>query len=233
MITINRQSTADGVDTLYSSEYGQTFHSIHGALIEAEHVFLNGTGVKQRLLTGQPTCILEVGFGTGLNFWLTAHYSRLYDAPVHYVALENQLLPASIIAQLNHGQQCATIRDIRQDWLVWREKLPTPLPPAIWEWTVTGLHLELVIGEATTVELPSRPYQAIYQDAFSPAANPELWQPTFLAKLYRYLQPGGKLATYSVKRSVRQALQAVGFQVHKEPGPPGKREMLVADRPKC
>jgi tRNA U34 5-methylaminomethyl-2-thiouridine-forming methyltransferase MnmC len=227
---LQRRPTADGFDTFYSVQYGQTFHSSHGALAEARHVFLEGAGVAQRLAAALPARILEIGFGAGLNFWLTAQAGRLAQTPLHYVALEKRLLPASLLAQLNHGRLLAEISELRQAFLAWREGLPDPLPsPLCWQFGPL-LRLELILGDAAQVELPNYTYDAIYHDAFSPAANPELWTPAFFARLYPGLNPGGKLATYSAKGSVRRNLQAAGFQVQKRPGPSGKREMTVAYR---
>jgi len=229
---LSLQPTADGSDTLYSAQYRQTFHSTHGALIEAEHVFLNGAGGRARLDAGQPTRVLEVGFGTGLNFLLTAHHSRLAETALHYVSLEKNLLPAKTLDQLNHGQMLPAAADIRQAFLQWRAGLPQLAPPAKFRWDfVDLLVLDLAIGDATQGPIPNLGFHAVYHDAFSPDANPELWTPEFFARLFNVLAPGGKLATYSVKGAVRRALQAVGFKVQKQPGPPGKREMLVALKP--
>lgn len=233
---ISIQPTVDGSDTLFSTAYGQTYHSINGALIEAEHIFLRGTGVEARLQAGQTTRVLEVGFGTGLNFWVTARCCLNHAATgarLDYVALEKEFPPAETLARLNHGALLGhPVTGLWQHFL----SLPLFLPggnrsgEAVWEASRYFL-LTLEIGEATTAHIPPEPYHAIYLDAFSPDVNPELWTPEFLAKLFAVLEPGGKLATYSVRGAVRRALQTVGFAVHKQPGPPGKREMLVATRP--
>jgi len=88
---LQRRPTADGFDTLYSVQYGQTFHSSHGALAEARHVFLEGAGVARQLAAHRLTSVLEVGFGAGLNFWLTAQAGQAAQTPLHYVALEKTL----------------------------------------------------------------------------------------------------------------------------------------------
>jgi tRNA U34 5-methylaminomethyl-2-thiouridine-forming methyltransferase MnmC len=111
----------------------------------------------------------------------------------------------------------------------WRRDLSDVVGEGRYKWFFEQtLCLELIIGEATTVDIPELSYQAIYQDAFSPEANPELWTESFFARLYPLLEVGGRLATYSVKGTVRRKLQAVGFTVQKQPGPPGKRKILVA-----
>lgn len=225
------QSTGDGSDTLYSAEYGETFHSMFGAVTETEHVFLSGTGIKQRLAEGQSARVLEVGFGTGLNFWVTAHYGQTAGTLLEYVALEKYVLPAATLARLNHDHLPAVAQDIRRAFIDWRAELPDPPPGVRLHWRYgDSIRLELVVGDATLETIPLRDYHAVYQDAFSPDNNPELWTPAFFARLFEALAPGGRLATYSVKGEVRRNLMAVGFQVQKRPGPPGKREILVATK---
>jgi tRNA U34 5-methylaminomethyl-2-thiouridine-forming methyltransferase MnmC len=223
---ISRQSTDDGTDTLYSPIYQQTYHSTYGARLESDHVFLQGTGAGKRLQTRQTTCVLEVGFGTGLNFLLTAHLSQLYSTPLHYVSLEKYLVPASILAQLNHQNLNISIYPAFMSWYSCLPELQSETN-LVWS-SGNHIRLELLVGDATNIEIPAFGYHAIYHDPFSPDTNPELWTADFFAKLFARLQPNGKLATYSVKGAVRRALQAVGFEVHKRPGPPGKREVLVA-----
>lgn len=117
-MSYQQQPTKDGFDTLYNAKYGQTFHSTHGAFTESEHVFLRGSGVTSRLAAGRPTRILEIGFGTGLNFMVTARQCQLTKAALHYVALEKELLPIDVLAQLNYGDMLEN--DIWGKFLVWR-----------------------------------------------------------------------------------------------------------------
>ncbi|MCB1757929.1 MAG: hypothetical protein KDJ38_20590, partial [Gammaproteobacteria bacterium] len=84
---------------------------------------------------------------------------------------------------------------------------------------------------ASTARIPADTFHAVYLDAFSPESNPELWRPAFLQTLFRSLLPGGRLVSYCVKGRVRRDLQMTGFDVFKTPGPPGKREVLIAQRP--
>lgn len=222
--------TADGVDTLYSTAYAQTYHSKHGALAEARHVFLKGSGVAARLAEGLPTRVLEVGFGTGLNFLVTAHHATQTGAPLYYTALEHDLLPAAVLARLNHGTRLGAPA-LHEALLAWRSALPHRVAPGIYPHAFSEtLTLTLIAGDATIAPLSASEAEAVYLDAFSPDANPELWTPAFLAQLFGTLRPGGRLATYSAKGSVRRTLEAVGFRVARRPGPPGKREMLVAER---
>lgn len=226
------QPTADGSETLFSAEYGQSYHSTFGALTESTHVFLTGTQAEGRLAAGQATRILEIGFGTGLNFFLTAARAQAGGAALNYTALEKALPPAERLAALNHGQLLPDIAGLRHDFLAWRAALPELLPPGEYRWRPSdGLQLDVIAGDAAQADIPGPGFHAIYLDAFSPDANPELWTLPFLARLFARLRPGGWLATYSVKGEVRRNLAAAGFAVHKRPGPPGKRHVLAAQRP--
>ncbi len=220
--------TADGSDTLYSDEFEQMFHSKHGALTETKQVFVEGSGVGEQLRQGQPTNILEVGFGTGLNFFVTAELALQTGTPLHYVALEKALLPAATLQTLNHHQLLDEGRNIRNNYLSWREAVANDLSQQLtWE-ASDNITLELIIGDATQCNIPERTYHAIYHDAFAPDSNPDLWTEAMFKRLFDVLAEDGRLATYSVKGTVRRTLASVGFTPVKRPGPSGKREVLVA-----
>jgi tRNA U34 5-methylaminomethyl-2-thiouridine-forming methyltransferase MnmC len=221
--------TADGSKTLHSERYAQTFHSDKGAVTESKHVFLESSEVAPKLRAGESVSVLEVGFGTGLNFFLTADAAIRHKAKLIYTALEQILLPSELIRQL--GYQKHLHSTVLESYLTFREALPHEVSEGRYGFEQECLRLELLIGEATTQTFAANVFDAIYQDAFSPDANPELWSEDFFRKLFDVLKPKGKLTTYSVKGDVRRTLQRVGFIVEKRPGPlGGKREMLVANK---
>jgi tRNA U34 5-methylaminomethyl-2-thiouridine-forming methyltransferase MnmC len=220
--------TADGSKTLHSERYAQTFHSDKGAVTESKHVFLESSEVAPKLRTRESMCVLEVGFGTGLNFFLTADVALKHQAKLNYTALEQTLLPVSVIQHLGYEEHLEH-KEVLESYLKFRESLSDEVADGHYIFEMKTVRLELIISEATTGMLGTNLFDAIYQDAFSPDANPELWSEDFFTKLYGVLKPNGKLTTYSVKGDVRRTLQKVGFTVEKRPGPPGgKREMLVA-----
>ncbi|MEX2534885.1 MAG: tRNA (5-methylaminomethyl-2-thiouridine)(34)-methyltransferase MnmD [Trueperaceae bacterium] len=223
------QLTADGSTTLFSSRYAQTFHSHHGAVSEAMHVFVEGSGVAARLRSGSAARILEVGFGTGLNFLLTAQSAVEGGAAVEYVALERAFLAAGVLSSLGYGRYA---REPLIGLLRFRRELGDAPRPGVYRAGIAGAGLELRLGEAEAADIEAERFDAIYHDAFSPDANPELWSREFLARLAGSLIPGGVLVSYTVKGDVRRYLANAGLQVSKVAGPPGgKREMLRAVKP--
>jgi len=221
--------TADGSHTLYSQRYQQTYHSNRGAVTESRHVFLAASGVAGRLRAGLPTRVLEVGLGSGLNFLLTADLARHYGVQLDYLALEREPPATAVIKRLAYHRYLEH-PEVLEEYLRFHQSLP--IPPADGRYQLEpagGQKLELRLGEATKQRLPQAAFHAIYQDAFSPDSNPELWSTSFLGALRAALADGGKLSSYCVKGAVRRRLQSLGFAVSKRPGPPGgKREMLVA-----
>lgn len=217
-------TTQDGSHTLYSEAFAQTFHSHQGAISESQHVFVTGSGVAARLSCGQATRVLEVGFGSGLNFLLTADLALTHSAPLEYRALERSLIPPATLLALGY-REALTHPELYDALMSWWAR-----PAGVFEYRF--VKLMLLLGEATEQALGEAEVDAIYQDAFSPAVNPELWSEEFLSKLSAVLAPGGCLSTYSVSGVVRRRLAALGLLVAKRPGPPGgKREMLLACKP--
>lgn len=219
------RTTADGSLTLYSPAYGQTLHSHHGAVTESRHVFLRGSGVASRLGLGRPTSVLEIGFGTGLNFLLSADAALATGTPLRYVALDRSLPDRDLLATLGYGRHLSNSQ-LWTRFLTFRGSL-TPEANPTFHYGPARLSLQL--RDATDAPLEAEDFDAIYLDAFSPDVNPELWSEAFLSGLVTALSAGGILVSYSVKGEVRRRLARLGLEVARHPGPPaGKREMLWA-----
>ena len=212
--------TNDGSTTIVISSTKQYFHSIHGAIQESMHVFIEG-GLLPLLRSGHQVNIFELGFGTGLNALLTLINTQQYPQPIHYTAVEAFPLENSLVEELNY---CEILKraDMKRAFLQmhessWNEEvILSPL------FTLKKIKSSLL--EYSTSEL----FNLIYFDAFAPDEQPELWTIEVFKRMFNMLVPGGILVTYSAKGSVRRSMQAVGFKVEKLPGATGKREMLRA-----
>lgn len=221
------QETGDGYLTRFHPRFQQTYHSTHGALEEARHVFLREALVEERLRQGLRTRILEVGFGLGLNFMMTSHMAQKAATPIEYTALENDLLDAEQLRTMRYAE-LLDVQPLGAAFYAWRAHFPPHMPDGVHDLSFGAeIKLQLQIGDALNANLQGV-FDAVYLDAFSPDSNPELWTPVFLNKLARVMAPEARLTTYSAKGAVRRALQEAGLEVVKRPGPPGKREMLTA-----
>lgn len=212
--------TSDGSHSISIPEMKVTYHSIHGAVRESNHVFLQ-EGFAAAVPNRDSLHILEVGLGTGLNALLTLVRAGTVPVKVCYTALELYPLSPVEARSLNYceiiqrADLAATFLEIHDS--PWdRDISLTPF------FQLKKLHISLTDYHTDNY------CDLVYFDAFAPAAQPELWTTEIFEKIYRLLNPGGILVTYCSKSVVRKAMQASGFTVEKRAGPPGKREMLRA-----
>lgn len=213
--------TSDGSKSLYLPQYDETYHSRHGALQEAYHVFIrSGLDLFE---DGTEVRILEMGFGTGLNCLITLLEAKRRKLKVRYCSLE--AYPISIDVAMELDYPAALGQKESQPFFENLHRSPWDRTAMIDE----SFELKKVKGLFSDFDEMAC-YDLIYFDAFGPRVQPELWTESVFGKTYRSLRQKGVLVTYSAKGSVRRALQAVGFGVERLPGPPGKREMLRATK---
>ncbi len=230
---IEAQLTGDGSYTLYDADSDECYHSHKGALTESEFVFVAASGLRKRLLEakseGHALVIIEMGLGTGLNYLLSARLAYQLGVELQYHALENNLLKRSSIEHLKFNE-IPGMSDVYKDYLkldIHAQQLPQGHHGFS---TITG-QLHLHHGDALQCALPVDHFELCFYDAFSPKTVPALWQRAQLQKFYDCLKPGGSWVSYCASGAVRRNLVNCGFLVDRLPGPPGKREMLRANKP--
>ena len=213
--------TADGSHTVEVPDMQVTYHSRHGAVQESMHVFLRAGLEEARLrFPGEELAVFEMGFGSGLNALLTAMEAETDQLKIRYTAVEAFPLNPEEARLLNYGKELG------------EEELFGKLHDAPWNEEVNitpGFTLQKLAGRLQDIQNAHR-FHLVYYDAFAPSAQPELWTEAIFRQVHGLLHPGGILTTYCSKGDVRRALQAAGFIVTKLPGPPGKREMVRANR---
>ncbi|MFO7719096.1 MAG: tRNA (5-methylaminomethyl-2-thiouridine)(34)-methyltransferase MnmD [Gillisia sp.] len=216
--------TADGSSTIYLPELNEHYHSKHGAIQEAQHVFIK-MGLLEVISLRNPSeiSILEIGFGTGLNALVTWRQILNKSISVKYTGVEAYPILEEEVANLNFPEELSEI-----DGRSFFKKLHS----GSWEEThKLSENFTLTKQNKFFHEIDDKlQYDLIYFDAFGARVQPELWTVEIFQKMYDSLIPGGILVTYAAKGSVRRAMLEVGFLVEKLPGPPGKREMLRATK---
>mgnify|MGYP001051723817 CR=1 FL=1 len=201
--------TGDGSWTLKSEQFGVTYHSVHGARTESEHVFID-YGLAQIPGDG-PIRVFEVGFGTGLNAGLAWAWAKRTGRRVEYRAVE--AFPVEVAVDVP-GLSEADVKRLKAG--------------ASWETPEFGFEVEVARLEDVKFEQPS--IDIVFFDAFAPSAQPELWRQEVFEALGDGMVDGGRLVTYCAQGEARRAMRAAGWRVEKAPGPPGKHEMTVAFR---
>ena len=214
------KTTADGSHTLFVPELNETYHSIHGAIQESQHVFIKNGLYYFR--DKETIDILEIGFGTGLNALLTLLAIENSSQKVDYVSLEKFPLPNELIQQLNYPTQLkinTTQTALFNHLHTCKWNTNTPISK---NFNLLKIEEDLANLKTTTT------FDLIYFDAFAPEKQAELWTAEIFFKIYDFLKPKGILVTYCAKGVVKRTIKSVGFQIETLPGPPGKREMIRA-----
>lgn len=211
--------TADGSHTLYVEELDETYHSVHGAIQEAKHVFINaGLNYTHK----DAVNILEVGFGTGLNAFLTLLDSQETNRDIHYTGVEAFPLQEELLNDLNYLKELkAKEKEVKLFHLLHQCNWNS------YQFIMDNFRLKKVQTDLNNF-IADEQFHIIYFDAFGPRVQPELWDKSIFEKMYKALNERGVLVTYCAKGSVKRTLKEVGFEIESLPGPPGKREMTRA-----
>jgi len=211
--------TEDGSHSLLNEDLNETYHSRHGAMQESAYVFISkGLDFVQQRDNQSPISILEIGFGTGLNAWLSLEWARDKNKMIKYYSLETFPLPLEIWESLNYSSQpeATEFKNLhRAPWQTWNEINP-----------VFSLFKDN--QSLQDVTLPSNHFELIYFDAFAPNKQPEMWELPLLRKVVASMKSGSVFVTYCAKGQLKRDLKSLGLIVESLPGPPGKREMIRA-----
>ena len=180
-----------------------------GAENESKHVFIEAGYLAAN---GNSLSVLEIGFGTGLNAWLTLKQAVVMRRSTYYEAVELYPVDCAVAGELSDDVVFRAMHAA-----VWDE--PVEMAPGF------VLHKRNVDLLQSTF---AGSFDVVYFDAFSPAVQPEMWSVEVFSNIYASMNPDAILTTYCAKGDVRRRMQSVGFHVERLPGPTGKREILRA-----
>ena len=206
----------DGVPV--SALFDDPFYSLENGLAETRHVFLSGNDLPARFAPGFR--VAELGFGTGLNLvaahaaWQAADVS----GPLTVTSFEAfPVKPEEALRALAHFPEAEGLAPLIAEALAGSGRIETPT-----------LDFTLVQGDAREmVPAWDGAADAWFLDGFSPAKNPELWEPALMQAVFDHTAVSGTFATYSAAGAVRRALSDAGFAVNRRPGYGRKRHMSV------
>jgi len=213
--------TSDGSDTIFNEDLNETYHSLNGSINESELVYIrNGLEYFLNKKTTDSVRVLEIGFGTGLNFLLTKIFMEERSEKLFYHTLEPFPLPSGLIKKINYIEKIGeSYRDIFN-----KSHKSRPNETVNLNEKISFLRSELTLESIKF----SKKYDVIYFDAFAPSRQPEIWGIENLEKIYSHMNLNSILVTYCSSGRFKRDLRRVGFGVVVLPGPAGKREMVRA-----
>lgn len=209
--------TNDGSHTIFVPEMDEHYHSTYGAIQESMHVYIEHGLLKA---SKKELSVLEVGFGTGLNAYLTYCFAQTRELSLRYRTLERYPLGENEYSHLNYTDY------------IFPEFAPTfkKMHLAGWNRQIEisqNFKLEKMRCNLLTFQFGEVPlYDLVYYDAFAPGKQPEMWSDEILHKVGASVKKDGILVTYCAKGTVRRALTNAGFMMERIPGPIGKKEIL-------
>ena len=212
--------TSDGSKTIHIPAWNENYHSHHGALQEAKHVFLRN-GLDE-YMPQREISILEIGLGTGLNAILTCQEATKHDLKINYTALEAYPVSEEELLALDYQSfledEVARNQYTKIHATEWNQK----------ELISSNFNIHKILDQLENCNFEGNQFDIIYFDAFGPRVQEELWSLEIFQMLFNSLKSNGLLVTYCAKGQVKRDLKAAGFVVECVPGPLGKREMTKA-----
>ena len=209
--------TLDGSTTIHLPDWDECYHSKHGAIQEAYHVFiLNGLS----LIEEKRVSILEIGFGTGLNAFITLLEAQKNNLNIHYTGIEAYPISKEEAIEMNYLQELKAEKF---------EAEYKKMHDCTWEENhILNPNFSLIKRKQFFQEIQDKnTFDLIYFDAFGYRVQPELWSTQIFKNMFESLKDNGILVTYAARGVIKRSMQEVGFIVKKVAGPPGKREMMI------
>lgn len=219
--TLQIKETSDGSLTLYNPIFDENYHSINGAFQESQHVFVaSGLQHYHQSNKKKEIKILEIGFGTGLNFLLSLGYALNEKIQLNYVGIELKVLPLSLIKSL---KLASLVED--ECWKLFENNYEN----SINQCGRLADSIELKIVESDILNFKSiEKFDIIYFDAFAKSKQSEMWTKETIAHVCSFLKDKGIFVTYSVTGELKRNLKSLGFEIERPAGAAGKREMMRA-----
>ena len=190
--------TRDGTFTLKSEKYNECYHSSEGALTESlyKHVLPGFDIVKKKEIK-----ILDICFGLGYNTFC-AILNRPANTKLKIFSPELDLELIKSIKSFKYPKEFEKIKHIIEkisDNLYYKDEFV--------EIRVKNIDAREYVKTLSDIDI-------IYQDAFSPKVNRELWTVEYFRDLKSVLNKDGVITTYSVATPVRCALYKLGFKLY-------------------
>ncbi|AOE49551.1 tRNA (5-methylaminomethyl-2-thiouridine)(34)-methyltransferase MnmD [Kangiella sediminilitoris] len=223
----------------YSPDFDDIYFNPENGIAESEHVFLQGNDLEQRFndvhqdTNKKSFNIFETGFGTGLNFLLTAQLwqstqNKPSNSELHFWSVEQ--FPISPDDLRTIYRVLGLESELTQSLI---EQYPDALPGVHAIPVAPGITLHLVLlpldKALREIAVPeSFAFDAWFLDGFAPSKNPEMWAKGLLHFMALNSKKGSTLATFTVAAVLRKPLPHYGFRIQKRPGFGRKREMLTA-----
>lgn len=212
-------ATDDGSLSVMHPDHQELFHSQSGARWEAQCLYIEKSGLKDSLATGEkPILVLDIGLGLGYNAMVTIEcfLQSQNPATLTMISLEKeseliQLLQSGTASWQQNWPQAwlHSCKDLRQSSsTLWHGSVRHTHGTSQLNWIVLAGTAPENFAELEALLTTCQPSQVnfFWQDPFSPLKNPDMWNADWFGKLHKISAHDAQLLTYSVARTVKDSL---------------------------
>jgi tRNA U34 5-methylaminomethyl-2-thiouridine-forming methyltransferase MnmC len=211
--------TEDGSQALYSEYFDENTHSLSGTQKETQHVYLGGCKILNKFQSNNSLNILEIGFGAGVGALETykLYKSLGINTQIEFLSTE---LDSALVDWATKYYDTKLFNNLKLD-----------SSKKFYKSKIGNFTLKILIGDCkqTLAFRKINFIDAIYQDAFSPKKNSDLWTEEWFRLLKDLSSAGVIMSTYSCSKQVRKAMHAAGWNVEQREGFGRKRFITIAD----
>jgi tRNA 5-methylaminomethyl-2-thiouridine biosynthesis bifunctional protein len=215
-------------NTPQSNNFGDIYYDIEDGLAEKHYVFIKGNNLISKFnQMNEDFNILELGFGTGLSFLLTALEFSKINSKFKLNFTSTELYP------LNFA-------DINKALSNWQDLYNTNIVTTFLEQyknadltkdiiiNIDNIKLTILVGDVQkTLKNLDTKQDCFYFDGFSPTLNPIMWSEDVFMQIARLGKQNSSFSTYSASRIVKDIVTFAGFSYTKQKGFGKKRDMLI------
>jgi len=200
---MNKILTKDGTYTLKSEKYNECYHSSEGAYTESlyKHVKPGFEAAGKFGYFGGEIRILDICFGLGYNT-LTAILHKPENVKLKIFSPEMDIELVRNLKNFNYPKEFENFENIINEIsknLYYKDD---------------EIEVEVFAGDAREYIKRLNNIHIVYQDAFSPKVNQELWTLEWFKNITKILHKYGIITTYSVATPVRCAFYKLGLNIY-------------------
>ena len=219
----------------YSKTYQDRFFQ-KDAVAEIENIFIEPNKLIERFQNGARICIGELGFGFGLNFFVTAKLwvensksSRQHN--LEYLAIDEALpTKAQIDRLISNFPELEEICNIfLESYDMSHNDLQRIYFPSL-KIRLTLIQNNALSGLRNLLGFENNKIDAWYLDGFDPGKNQSMWSNSIFQYIGFLSSVNATFGTFTSAGFVKRGMQKFGFEVDRVKGFGNKRHKLIGAR---
>tara|TARA_Y100001936_G_scaffold92285_2_gene90820 strand:+ start:1990 stop:3816 length:1827 start_codon:yes stop_codon:yes gene_type:complete len=220
----------------YSNEYQDRFFQ-DDAISEITNIFIEPNQLLYRIKNGSRIHIGELGFGFGINFFVTAKYwfenkKNFNSHNLEYLAIDESLPTKEQILRIieNFPQLEEICQLFLENYHLSHNDIQRIYFPTL-KIRLTLIQNDVKSGLKNLIGLQNNQIDAWYLDGFDPSKNKSMWSNSVFQYIKFLSSKNATFGTFTSAGFVKRGLRKFGFEVFKVKGFGKKRHKLIGREP--